>query len=174
MWSCSVFKYGLKIKSKISLRRNIMAMTNELSNDQISELLVYFTTFEETPDVKLVILKGNGRAFSVGGDVSAGAIDCINGHWSIGTNYLWHQFTLNYMIATYSKPQVSILNGLVLGGGAGISIHGKFRVATENAIFAMPETKIGHIPDVGSTYFLSRLVGYFGIDFQIYHHSSLN
>nr|POE92005.1 3-hydroxyisobutyryl-coa hydrolase 1 [Quercus suber] len=58
--------------------------------------------------------------------------------------------------------KVSILNGIVMGGGAGASIHGRFRVATENSVFAMPETALGFFPDVGASYFLSRLPGFFG------------
>ncbi|XP_042507488.1 3-hydroxyisobutyryl-CoA hydrolase 1-like [Macadamia integrifolia] len=65
-------------------------------------------------------------------------------------------------MATYSKPQVSLLNGIVMGGGAGVSIHGRFRVATENSVFAMPETSLGLFPDVGASYYLSRLPGLFG------------
>ncbi|KAF5202291.1 3-hydroxyisobutyryl-CoA hydrolase 1-like [Thalictrum thalictroides] len=65
-------------------------------------------------------------------------------------------------MATYSKPQLSILNGIVMGGGAGASIHGRFRVATENSVFAMPETALGLFPDVGASYFLSRLPGFYG------------
>ncbi|KAL9142241.1 hypothetical protein ABFS82_14G155900 [Erythranthe guttata] len=69
---------------------------------------------------------------------------------------------MNYVMATYSKPQVSILNGIVMGGGGGASIHGRFRIATENSLFAMPETALGLFPDVGASYFLSRLPGFFG------------
>ncbi|KAH9788904.1 3-hydroxyisobutyryl-CoA hydrolase 1 [Citrus sinensis] len=58
--------------------------------------------------------------------------------------------------------KVSILNGIVMGGGAGVSIHGRFRVATENSVFAMPETALGLFPDIGASYFLSRLPGFFG------------
>ncbi|KAL6129226.1 hypothetical protein ACLB2K_072579 [Fragaria x ananassa] len=65
-------------------------------------------------------------------------------------------------MATYSKPQVSLLNGIVMGGGAGASVHGRFRVATENTVFAMPETALGLFPDVGASYYLSRLPGFFG------------
>lgn len=69
---------------------------------------------------------------------------------------------MNYLLATYSKPQISFLNGIVMGGGAGASIHGRFRVATDNTVFAMPETALGLFPDVGASYFLSRLPGFFG------------
>ncbi|CAH2042990.1 unnamed protein product [Thlaspi arvense] len=72
------------------------------------------------------------------------------------------EYMLNYVMATYSKAQVSILNGIVMGGGAGVSVHGRFRIATENTVFAMPETALGLFPDVGASYFLSRLPGFFG------------
>ncbi|XP_055815783.1 3-hydroxyisobutyryl-CoA hydrolase 1-like isoform X3 [Solanum dulcamara] len=108
----------------------------------------------------MIILKGHRRAFCAGGDVS---IFFQNpGNWKIGANFLQKQYTLNYVMATYSKTQVSILNGIVMGGGAGASIHGRFRVATEKSVFAMPETDLGHFPDVGASYFLSRLPGFFG------------
>ncbi|KAK3015581.1 hypothetical protein RJ639_006611 [Escallonia herrerae] len=112
-------------------------------------------------------------------------------NWKLGAEYFWNEFTLNYLMATYSKTQVSILNGIVMGGGAGASIHGRFRVATENSVwlfylhnvivvcrlllapyvfirdiffkvFAMPETALGLFPDVGASYYLSRLPGFFG------------
>ncbi|XP_015163787.1 3-hydroxyisobutyryl-CoA hydrolase 1-like isoform X2 [Solanum tuberosum] len=108
----------------------------------------------------MIILKGQGRAFCAGGDVSL----CFQnpGNWKICANFLQKQYTLNYVMATYSKTQISILNGIVMGGGAGASIHGRFRVATEKSVFAMPEADLGHFPDVGASYFLSRLPGFFG------------
>ncbi|KAL6008488.1 hypothetical protein ACLOJK_034000 [Asimina triloba] len=69
---------------------------------------------------------------------------------------------MNYILATYKKTQVSLINGIVMGGGAGASMHGKFRVVTENVVFSMPETLLGLFPDVGASYFLSRLPGFFG------------
>ncbi|MQL78648.1 hypothetical protein Taro_011073 [Colocasia esculenta] len=99
-----------------------------------------------------------------------------SGHWSYGAKFFWNEFILNYIIATYRKPQVSILNGIVMGGGAGVSIHGRFRVATENSVFAMPETSLGLFPDIGASYFLSRLPGYFGTLFigNLFFFSSLS
>ncbi|CAJ2678169.1 unnamed protein product [Trifolium pratense] len=105
---------------------------------------------------------GNGRAFCAGGDVAAVVRDARGGDWRFGAIFFDTEYKLNYLMATYSKPQVSILNGIVMGGGAGASMHGRFRVVTENTVFAMPETALGLFPDVGASYFLSRLAGFFG------------
>ncbi|CDY55104.1 hypothetical protein IGI04_008750 [Brassica rapa subsp. trilocularis] len=135
---------------------------NALSFQMISRLLQLFLAYEEDPSVKLVILKGQGRAFCAGGDVSAVVRDIGQGNWRLGAKFFADEYMLNYVMATYTKPQVSILNGIVMGGGAGVSVHGPFRIATENTVFAMPETVLGLFPDVGASYFLSRLPGFFG------------
>ncbi|XP_027335103.1 3-hydroxyisobutyryl-CoA hydrolase 1-like isoform X2 [Abrus precatorius] len=135
---------------------------NALSFYMVSRLLEVFHEDEGNSDVKLIIVKGNGRAFCAGGDVATVVRDARGGDWKSGAKYFNIEFKLNYMMATYSKPQISILNGIVMGGGAGASIHGRFRVVTENTVFAMPETALGLFPDVGSSYFLSRLAGFFG------------
>ncbi|XP_074581297.1 3-hydroxyisobutyryl-CoA hydrolase 1-like isoform X2 [Curcuma longa] len=135
---------------------------NALSFQMIMKLLNVFVAYEKDPDVKLLIVKGNGRAFCAGGDVAAVTQSVTEGDWTMGAEYFRNEYTLNYIIATYSKPQVSILDGIVMGGGAGVSVHGRFRIATEETVFAMPETSLGLFPDVGASYFLSRLPGYFG------------
>ncbi|KAK6918107.1 Enoyl-CoA hydratase/isomerase domain [Dillenia turbinata] len=146
---------------------------NALSRKMISQLLQLFLACMDDHMVKLVIVKGNGRAFSAGGDAASVAHDIIKGNWTSSAAFFHNCFSLTYLLATYSKPQVtqsamllilivSILNGIVMGGGAGVSIHGRFRVATENSVFAMPETALGLFPDVGASYFLSRLPGFFG------------
>jgi len=76
--------------------------------------------------------------------------------------FFFEEYQLNYLIGTLKTPHISILNGITMGGGVGISVHGKFRIATENTLFAMPETGIGFFPDVGGTYFLPRLHNSFG------------
>ncbi|KAK2976741.1 hypothetical protein RJ640_024148 [Escallonia rubra] len=128
---------------------------------------------------------GKGRAFCAGGDVAAVVRDISGGrpfsftvivpcNWKLGAEYFWNEFTLNYLMATYSKTQVSILNGIVMGGGAGASIHGRFRVATENSVFAMPETALGLFPDVGASYYLSRLPGFFVSSSQVLEKADLS
>ncbi|XP_024167869.1 3-hydroxyisobutyryl-CoA hydrolase 1 isoform X1 [Rosa chinensis] len=145
-----------------TLTLNRPRQLNALNFEMISRLLELFLAYEEDANVKLVILKGKGRAFCAGGDVAAVVRDINEGNWRLGAIFFRKEFTLNYLMATYSKPQVSILNGIVMGGGAGASIHGRFRVATENSVFAMPETALGLFPDVGASYYLSRLPGFFG------------
>ncbi|KAL1188003.1 putative 3-hydroxyisobutyryl-CoA hydrolase 3 [Cardamine amara subsp. amara] len=135
---------------------------NALCLNMISRLLKLFLVYEEDPSVKLVILKGQGRAFCAGGDALPLVSDIVQGKWRLAADFLIYQYSLNYVISTFSKPQVSILNGIVMGGGAGLSIHGRIRIATENTVFAMPDTALGLFPDVGASYFLSRLPGFFG------------
>ncbi|CAN8315256.1 unnamed protein product [Cochlearia groenlandica] len=135
---------------------------NALSSHMVSCLLQLFLAYEEDPSVKLVILKGKGRAFCAGGDVPPVVRNIAKGKWRLGTDFMGEQYKLDYVMASFSKTQVSILDGIVMGGGAGLSIHGRFRIATENTLFAMPETALGLFPDVGASYFLSRLPGFFG------------
>ncbi|CAN6566703.1 unnamed protein product [Malus baccata var. baccata] len=155
----------------VLVQKNLIARTltlnrprqlNALNFDMISRLLEHFLAFEDDANVKLVIVKGKGRAFCAGGDVAAVVRQINEGNWRLAAYFFQKEYTLNYLLATYSKPQVSILDGIVMGGGAGASIHGRFRVATENSVFAMPETALGLFPDVGASYYLSRLPGFFG------------
>ncbi|KAF3447588.1 hypothetical protein FNV43_RR12775 [Rhamnella rubrinervis] len=153
------------VEEKLVVRTLILnrpRQLNALSFPMITRLLELFTAYEDDSNVKLVILKGKGRAFCAGGDVAAVVHNINKGNWKLGAEFFRKEFILNYLLATYSKPQVSILNGIVMGGGAGASIHGRFRVATENSVFAMPETALGLFPDIGASYFLSRLPGFFG------------
>ncbi|CAE6022039.1 unnamed protein product [Arabidopsis arenosa] len=153
----------VEVKSSVRiLTLNRPKQLNALCFNMISRLLQLFLAYEKDPSVKLVILKGQGRAFCAGGDVPPVVNNIVQGKWRLGADFFRDQYTLNYVMATYSKPQVSILNGIVMGAGAGVSIHGRFRIATENTVFAMPETALGLFPDVGASYFLSRLPGFFG------------
>ncbi|XP_059637628.1 probable 3-hydroxyisobutyryl-CoA hydrolase 3 isoform X2 [Cornus florida] len=136
---------------------------NCLNNQMIFQMLNNFKAYEKDPSVKLVLLKGNGKSFCVGGDVTATSNAIIaTGHWSFVADVYRKLLTLDYLLATYNKPLVALINGIVMGAGAGLTMHTKFRVVTENTVFAMPETSIGLFPDAGASHFFSRLPGYFG------------
>lgn len=74
-----------------------------------------------------------------------------------------YECSLNHLIGTYKIPYVALINGIVMGGGVGLSVHSKYRIATEKTLFAMPETAIGLFPDVGGSYFLPRLKNKLGL-----------
>ena len=120
--------------------------------------------WEKSQLANTIILKGTGKALCAGGDVATLATEISKG--SEGLDKAREFFTLEYQldhyIATYPKPYISIMDGITMGGGAGLSMHGPFRIATENTVFAMPETRIGLFPDVGAGFFLSRLDGQLG------------
>ncbi|XP_048326644.1 probable 3-hydroxyisobutyryl-CoA hydrolase 3 [Ziziphus jujuba] len=135
---------------------------NSLTFDMVSQIFKALEAYENDSTVKLVILKGKGRSFCAGGDVTGIFYSGFGGHWSFAARFYKKQLALDYLIGTYKKPLVSLINGIVMGGGAGLSMHSRFRVVTENTVFAMPETSIGLFPDVGASYFLSKLPGHFG------------
>lgn len=111
--------------------------------------------------IALVIIKAEGRAFSAGGDIQAIYEAGRAGQPLFG--FFADEYRLNAAIRLYPKPWVALVDGLVMGGGVGVSFHGSHRVMTEKAVFAMPETGIGFFPDVGASYFLSRLTGHMGM-----------
>ncbi len=114
------------------------------------------------PHVALVVVTGAGeRAFCAGGDVVA--MHAAGRAGAEGWQGFFHdEYRMNQTIARYPDPYVAILDGVTMGGGVGLSIHGRFRIATERTLFAMPETAIGLIPDVGGTHALPRLPGHIG------------
>lgn len=112
----------------------------------------------------MVVMKGAGRAFCAGGDVAA--LAKLNGEGKQGQqaskDYFALEYKLDHYIATYPKPYVAFMDGITMGGGVGLSVHAPFRIATENTVFAMPETTIGFFPDVGASFFLPRMDGQIG------------
>ncbi|PWA53857.1 clpP/crotonase-like domain, Enoyl-CoA hydratase/isomerase, HIBYL-CoA-H type [Artemisia annua] len=135
---------------------------NSINYEMLRQMYEKLKVYENDPTVKLVILKANGKVFCSGGDLKSAFTFVALGHWSFGASYYRKEFCLDYLLGTYKKPIVAILDGSVMGGGVGISIHSTFRIVTEKTVFAMPEALIGLFPDVGASYFLSRLPGFFG------------
>ncbi|XP_076913077.1 3-hydroxyisobutyryl-CoA hydrolase 1-like [Bidens hawaiensis] len=154
-----IFEEGLGVRKMILNRQKKL---NTLNYEMLRRMYAKSRAYENDPTVKLVILKANGKVFCCGGDLTSAYTFEQAGHWSFGASYYRKEFCLDYLLATYKKPLVAILDGIVMGGGAGISIQSTFRIVTENTIFAMPEVLIGLFPDVGASYFLSRLPGFFG------------
>lgn len=134
---------------------------NALTHRMVKALARALDAWEADPDVKLVVVKGEGRAFCAGGDILAVYEAGRSGNAS--PDFFADEYRLNARIRRFSKPYVALIDGIVMGGGVGISSHGSHRVMTENAVFAMPEVGIGFFPDVGGSYILPRLSGSFGM-----------
>lgn len=114
--------------------------------------------------VHAVVIQGTGeKAFCAGGDVVALHRAGQAKDEAYLARFYAEEYRLNRLIKTYPKPYVALLDGVVMGGGVGVSVHGSHRIATERTLFAMPETGIGMFPDVGGTYFLPRLPGKLGM-----------
>jgi enoyl-CoA hydratase len=141
---------------------------NALTFDMVRRMDKMLVAWAKDPAVKAVIVSGAGdRAFCAGGDVKTVALESLaarkaGGGSAILRDFFREEYTLNHRIFTFPKPYISLINGVVMGGGKGISAHGSHRVVTENVLFAMPETNIGFFPDVGGGYFLPRCPGQTG------------
>jgi enoyl-CoA hydratase len=117
------------------------------------------------PAVHAVLIRGAGeRAFCAGGDVRAiaEAGRGIAGDPALTSRFFWEEYELIRHIHRYKKPYLAIIDGITMGGGAGVSVNGAYRIATERTMLAMPETGIGLFPDVGATRFLNLAPGYVG------------
>jgi enoyl-CoA hydratase len=120
--------------------------------------------FRDDPTIHAVVVEGaGGRAFCAGGDIQAIRRNVVNGRPEEAETFFAEEYALNRAIAEYPKPWIALVDGMCMGGGIGLSVHGRACVATEAAVFAMPETAIGLFPDIGATYILPRLPGRLGI-----------
>jgi enoyl-CoA hydratase len=119
--------------------------------------------WEVDPDIALVLVDAEGeKAFSAGGDLASiynaaksGDIESANSFWR-------DEYRLNAYIDRYPKPYVAVMDGIVMGGGVGVSAHGSHRIVTDNSMVAMPECAIGLITDVGGSYLLAQAPGHMG------------
>ncbi len=120
--------------------------------------------WRDDPLVHAVVIEGAGdRAFCAGGDVRALRQYELDGQHERAEQFFSEEYALNLTIATYPKPYIALIDGICMGGGIGVSVHAPYRVATEHAAFAMPETAIGFFPDIGATFLLPRLPGQLGV-----------
>lgn len=133
---------------------------NAVTHGMVRALRRQLDAWMDDGAVTRVIVMANGeRAFSAGGDIRVLYDQGRAGKQAEALQFFREEYSLNFAIKRYSKPYVSLIDGIVMGGGVGISIHGSHRVAGDMYQFAMPEVGIGFFPDVGATWALSRLAG---------------
>lgn len=136
---------------------------NAVSLGMVRALARQLAEWESDGAVTRVIVTANGRrAFSAGGDLRALYDLGRAGRFEEALVYFREEYALNARIKRYRKPYVALIDGIVMGGGVGISVHGSHRVAGDKFTFAMPEVGIGFFPDIGATWFLPRLPGALG------------
>lgn len=137
---------------------NRPSMLNALTRNMCIGMSDQIHSWEKTERIKAIVVRGAGeRAFCAGGDIKT--LYESRERPEIARQFFWHEYNLNHRIFHCKKPYIALLDGVTMGGGAGISIPGSFRVGTEKLKFAMPETGIGFFPDVGGSYYLSRCPG---------------
>jgi enoyl-CoA hydratase len=136
---------------------------NALTHNMCVLMMAQLKTWATDDAVKTVVVQGAGeRAFCAGGDIRV-----LYESGKSGTPYALEfyrdEYILDALIKHYPKPYVALIRGIDMGGGVGVSINGRYRVADETMLFAMPETGIGLFPDVGGSYFLPRCPGELGM-----------
>jgi enoyl-CoA hydratase len=152
------------------IRLNRPKAINALTLDMSLALDAALDRFEADPAVALVLLEGAGeRGLCAGGDIR-GLYESSRAGGDLGKVFWRQEYLMNARIAKFPKPYVAFMDGLVMGGGVGLSAHGRHRVVTEKTRLAMPEVGLGFFPDVGGTWLLSRSPGeigtYFGLTGQ--------
>lgn len=136
---------------------------NALNHAMCLAMIEALEAWKDDDGVKAVVVDGAGeKGFCAGGDILM-----LHNSGKAGDNKAWEfwrdEYRLNTLIHDYPKPYVALIDGITMGGGVGISVHGSHRVAGDRTVFAMPETGIGFHPDVGGAYFLPRLAGEIGM-----------
>jgi enoyl-CoA hydratase len=135
---------------------------NALSHAMVRRIDEALTAWERDPAVETVVINGAGeRGLCAGGDIRAIWEDARSGG-EASAAFWYDEYRLNARIARYPKPYVAVMDGIVMGGGVGVSAHGSVRIATDRSRIAMPETGIGLVPDVGGTYLLALAPGELG------------
>ncbi|MFD2156214.1 enoyl-CoA hydratase/isomerase family protein [Rhodococcus jostii] len=135
---------------------------NALNHAMVRRIAAALAEWSGDDTVRAVLITGAGeRGLCAGGDIVSIYHDAKDG--GTGSREFWRdEYVLNAAIANYRKPYVAIMDGIVMGGGVGVSAHGSVRVVTERSMIGMPETGIGFVPDVGGTYLLARTPGELG------------
>ncbi len=135
---------------------------NAITLDMVATMTASLRQWVDDPDVGAVMIDGaGGRALAAGGDIRA-IYDAAKAGGTLPAQFWAGEYRLNVLIARYPKPVIAIMNGLVMGGGVGLSAHASHRIVTERSSVAMPEVVIGYFPDVGVSFPLARAPGFVG------------
>jgi len=145
------------------IRLNRPRAINSLRADMVERMLDQLNRWKDDPDVALVCLEGEGeKGFCAGGDMRA-LYDLRNGGIEeYALRFFVAEYRMDHLIHRYPKPVAAFMNGVVMGGGVGLSIGASHRFVTDTTRWAMPEMNIGFFPDVGASYFLNRFPGFVG------------
>ncbi|MER5767860.1 enoyl-CoA hydratase/isomerase family protein [Streptomyces sp. NPDC001985] len=135
---------------------------NALTRPMVRALAAALDAWEGDADVRTVVISGAGeRGLCAGGDIRAIHADAVAGGRE-SVDFWRDEYRLNARVARFPKPYAALMDGIVMGGGVGVSAHGSVRIVTERSVVAMPETGIGFVPDVGGTHLLARAPGELG------------
>ncbi|XP_070770804.1 3-hydroxyisobutyryl-CoA hydrolase, mitochondrial [Enoplosus armatus] len=152
-----------KVGSAGVITMNRPKVLNALNLTMIRQIYPQLKKWENDNETDIIIIKGaGGKAFCAGGDIRA-ITEAGKVGGSLAEDLFREEYILNNATGTCRKPYIALIDGITMGGGVGLSVHGRFRVATEKTLFAMPETAIGLFPDVGGGHFLPRLQGKLGL-----------
>lgn len=132
---------------------------NALTTDMVQVITGALSSWREEALRAVLIESASPKAFCAGGDIRAVRQNTLDGRPELSEAFFAAEYTMNRMLATYPHPVVALVDGVCMGGGLGLSVHGAYCVVTERAVMAMPETAIGFFPDIGASYLLPRLRG---------------
>lgn len=135
---------------------------NALTLPMVEHLEQVLTAWTREPLRAITIASTSGRAFCAGGDIRQVRQNTLDGQEAASLQFFATEYRVNHLLSTSRAPVVAMVDGVCMGGGLGLSVHGAYRVVGEGAVLAMPETSIGFFPDVGATHFLPRLPGEIG------------
>jgi enoyl-CoA hydratase len=136
---------------------------NSLTHSMVTTMHSVLREWEDDDGVRAVVIEGAGeRGLCAGGDIVA-IYHSARADGAEARQFWYDEYALNGYIARYPKPYVALMDGIVMGGGVGVGVHGSTRVVTDTSQVAMPEVGIGFVPDVGGTYYLSRAPGNLGL-----------
>lgn len=145
------------------IRLNRPKVLNALDFEMLTHIKAAVEEFENDPAVHLLLIDAPERGFCAGGDMRGVRSAGMAGDMKAVDDFFAAEYAMNQALADCPKPVVSLINGVCMGGGIGLSVYGSHRIASEKAMFAMPETAIGLFPDVGMSFFLPRMPGKIGM-----------